>query len=138
MVTDEKNKWLRLVLEDMNPEQLTTGIRVCHRKTGNKYLVTSANMRMKDSEKGWIDAVVYAPLYKNDHDCFCRERQSFIEEFDALEKRYTFSVEEVQKARAECLQCPDLAGSGYCKKIKSDSIVFKYEKCEKIAAALEE
>ena len=36
---------------DMKEEQLKTGIRVCHRKTGNKYLVTSANMRMKDSKK---------------------------------------------------------------------------------------
>lgn len=68
----------------MKPEQLKTGIRVYHRKTGNKYLVTSANMRMKDSQKGWIDAVVYAPLYENDYDCFCREKSSFIKDFDLV------------------------------------------------------
>lgn len=68
----------------MEAKELKNGIKVCHTKHGRYYTIVSANMRMKDSEKGWIDAVVYSPLYKNEYQCFCREKNSFLEEFELV------------------------------------------------------
>lgn len=66
----------------MKAEELKNGIVVCHTKYNRLYYIEECNMRMKDSQKGWIDAVVYAPLYENDYDAFCREKESFLEEFE--------------------------------------------------------
>lgn len=69
----------------MRKEELKDGIIVCHTKYNRNYRIVSSNMRMKDSQKGWIDAVVYAPLYENEYDSFCREMQSFLNEFELKE-----------------------------------------------------
>lgn len=73
----------------MKPEELKNGIVVCHTKYHRNYRVVSANARMKIPEHGWIDAVTYAPLYENEHDCFCREKDSFLEEFEVVLERMT-------------------------------------------------
>lgn len=68
----------------MDAKELKNGIKVCHVKHGTTYKVVSCNMKMKDS-RGWIDAVVYKPLYDNPYECFCREMDSFLEEFEIVE-----------------------------------------------------
>ena len=70
----------------MTNEQLKNDIRVCHTKYNRIYRIVSCNMRMKDSVKGWIDAVVYAPMYDNEFQCFCREKESFLAEFEVVEE----------------------------------------------------
>lgn len=70
----------------MTNEQLKNGIRVCHTKYNRIYRILSCNMRMKDSALNWIDAVVYYPLYLNRHECFCREKESFLAEFEVVEE----------------------------------------------------
>ena len=69
----------------MKAEELKDGLKVCHTKYGRNYTIVASNMRMKDSQNGWIDAVVYAPLYENEYDCFCREKESFLAEFEIVE-----------------------------------------------------
>lgn len=69
----------------MTREQLKNGIVVCHTKYNRNYRVVSCNMRLKDSIMLWIDAVVYAPLYENEYECFCREIGDFLEEFEIVE-----------------------------------------------------
>ena len=71
----------------MAPEQLKDFIDVCHLKHNRNYRVLYSNMRMKDSVKGWIDAVVYAPMYDNEFQCFCREKESFLAEFEVVEEK---------------------------------------------------
>lgn len=66
----------------MRAEELKNGLVVCHVEHDRLYFVEECNMRMKDSQKGWIDAVCYVPLYNNDYDAFCREKASFLEEFE--------------------------------------------------------
>jgi hypothetical protein len=66
----------------MKPEELKNGMIVVHRKYNRLYKVVECNMRIKDSAKGWVDAVVYTPMYENEYNCFAREKQSFIDEFD--------------------------------------------------------
>lgn len=73
------------MLKNMTKEQLKNGIIVCHMKYNRNYRIVSSHMRMKDSQKGWIDAVVYAPLYENEYECFSREIGSFLEEFVVVE-----------------------------------------------------
>lgn len=68
----------------MKAEELKKGIKVCHTKHNTLYVVLSAKMRMKDSAKDWVDAVIYAPLYDNEYDSFCRERESFLKEFEVV------------------------------------------------------
>lgn len=68
----------------MTKEQLKNNIIVYHIKTNKKYKVLFCNSRLKDSVNNWIDSVVYAPLYENDYDCFCREKSSFIKDFDLV------------------------------------------------------
>ena len=70
----------------MKPEELRDYIEVCHTKHNRNYKIVSSNMRLKDSVKGWIDAVVYAPIYDNEYDCFCREKQSFLDEFEVVKE----------------------------------------------------
>lgn len=70
----------------MTREELRNGIIVCHVKYNRNYRILSSHMRMKDSQKGWIDAVVYAPMYDNSHECFCREKESFLAEFEVVEE----------------------------------------------------
>lgn len=70
----------------MTNEQLKNDILVCHTKYNRNYRIVSCNMRMKDSVKGWIDAVVYAPMYDNEFQCFCREKESFLAEFEVVEE----------------------------------------------------
>lgn len=80
----------------MRPEELKNGIVVCHVKYDRLYYVEECNMRMKDSQRGWIDSVVYAPLYENEYDAFCREKESFLEEFevDKLKRKMAGFEEE--------------------------------------------
>lgn len=120
----------------MTNEQLKNGVLVHHRDKGTNYRVVHVNMRTKDSQHNWIDGVVYAPLYRNDYDCFCRSKVSFLEDFDLVIPRYVFSKAEVDKARQECLKCSELGGSGYCPYINSASLVSKYERCGKITKLL--
>lgn len=73
----------------MKPEELKTGITVCHTKYNRNYTVISSHMRMKaydpvKKDLAWMDAVVYAPLYENEYESFCRERQSFLNEFEVI------------------------------------------------------
>jgi len=70
----------------MKPESLKNGMTVVHRKYNRQYKIVECNMRIKDSAKGWVDAVVYAPLYENEYACFAREKQSFIDEFEIVKK----------------------------------------------------
>lgn len=80
----------------MSKDELKNGLVVCHTKYNRLYYIEECNMRMKDSQKGWIDAVVYVPLYKNDYDAFCREKESFLEEFevDKLKRKMAGFEEE--------------------------------------------
>jgi hypothetical protein len=66
----------------MNPEELKNGQIVVHVKHDRLYVVVECNMRMKDSVNGWVDAVIYKPLYDNEYTCFAREKQSFLDEFE--------------------------------------------------------
>lgn len=66
----------------MIEKELNNGAEVIHTKYGRHYIIRETNMRLKDSAKGWIDAIVYSPLYENEYDCFCREKTSFLEEFE--------------------------------------------------------
>lgn len=69
----------------MKAEELKDHIIVCHTKYNRKYIVVSSNMRLKDSVLGWIDAVVYEPLYNNEYDMFAREKESFLAEFEKID-----------------------------------------------------
>ncbi len=74
----------------MKPEELKDGITVCHTKHNTMYFIFSSHMRMKayDPERQemvWMDAVVYVPLYENEYDCFTREKNSFLEEFEVVD-----------------------------------------------------
>jgi hypothetical protein len=66
----------------MKPEALKNGQIVVHVKHDRLYVVVECNMRMKDSVNGWVDAVIYKPLYDNEYACFAREKQSFLDEFE--------------------------------------------------------
>ena len=66
----------------MKPEALMNGLIVVHVKHDRLYAVVECNMRMKDSVNGWVDAVIYKPLYDNEYACFVREKQSFLDEFE--------------------------------------------------------
>lgn len=66
----------------MKPEALRNGRVVVHVKYDKLYVVVECNMRMKDSVNGWVDAVIYKPLYDNEYACFAREKQSFLDEFE--------------------------------------------------------
>lgn len=68
----------------MTREQLHNGLLVNHVKYGQQYIILSANARMKDSQKGWVDCVVYVPWYENDYQCFTREVDSFLAEFELV------------------------------------------------------
>ena len=53
-----------------------------HQKHNKKYKIVSDNSRMKDIHTGeWIDCVIYQPLYENQYEMFCREKESFYKEF---------------------------------------------------------
>lgn len=62
----------------------SSGAKVLHKKSGRTYTILSTNMRIKDSEKGWIDAVLYQADYHSEHDAYARERDSFLESFEPL------------------------------------------------------
>lgn len=73
----------------MKAQDLQRFIVVCHTKHNRKYYVQSDNARMKtyDPEKKemvWVDAVIYVPFYENEYDCFCREKESFLAEFELV------------------------------------------------------
>lgn len=70
----------------MKLQELKNGAIVCHVKHNRCYRVVSSDMKMKDSQKGWIEAVVYAPCYENEYECFCRELGSFLEEFEVVKE----------------------------------------------------
>lgn len=138
----------------MKKEELKNDAVVCHVKYGRYYRIMSCKMRFKDKTNGWTDGVTYAPLYPNEHECFTRELGSFLEEFEVVKgpeasaiferwlqeklgvTKVGFTSDEIDRARLVCLLCPELGGSGYCNKVKSDSIVFKYDKCDKLKEGL--
>lgn len=68
----------------MTRKDLRPGLIVIHRKYDRKYKVTSCNMRFKDSKFGWVDGVLYTPLYENKFDSFARDIKSFLEDFDVF------------------------------------------------------
>lgn len=59
---------------------------VKHTKYGHLYYVDSNSEFMKDSTYGWVDAVRYVPIYPNNHKSFIRERESFLKEFEIVDK----------------------------------------------------
>lgn len=68
----------------MNRKELKHGAKVKHIKSGKLYIVTSCSARMKDSAKGWVDAVNYAPLYESGLKSFTREKESFLSKFEVV------------------------------------------------------
>lgn len=68
----------------MTAIELENGIEVCHTKYRRNYRVVECNCRMKDSVLGWIDCVIYSPLYPNDNAAFAREKGSFLNEFEKV------------------------------------------------------
>lgn len=42
-------------------------------------------MRIKDSEKGWVDAVLYQANCYSNYDAYAREKDSFLESFEPIE-----------------------------------------------------
>lgn len=68
----------------MTESELKVGITVLHTKHQTKYRLVESSCRMKDSQKGWIDCVLYQPLYENDYKVFAREKESFLEEFEVV------------------------------------------------------
>ncbi len=68
----------------MKQEELKNGLEVVHVKHNRKYLIVECNMRIKDSVNGWVDAVIYQPLYENEYACFAREKQSFLDKFEII------------------------------------------------------
>lgn len=75
----------------MNQEELKNGLVVVHVKHNRLYIIVECNMKMKDSVNGWVDAVIYKPLYDNEYNCFVREKQSFLDEFKIVElKSYVY------------------------------------------------
>lgn len=69
----------------MKPEELKNGLVVVHVKYNRQYKIVECNMRIKDSANGWVDAVIYKPLYENEYNCFAREKQSFLDEFEIVD-----------------------------------------------------
>lgn len=43
-------------------------------------------MRIKDSEKGWVDAVLYQADCYSKHDAYARAKDSFLESFEPIEE----------------------------------------------------
>lgn len=66
----------------MTREELKKGATVVHTRYNRLYTIDEPNARLKDSEKGWIDCVIYRPLYDNPIDAFAREKESFLTEFE--------------------------------------------------------
>lgn len=73
-----------------------------HQKHNKKYKIVSDNARMKDVHTGeWIDCVIYQPLYENQYEMFCREKESFYKEFvKCLNKNMTYK-EKYEAVKAE-------------------------------------
>ena len=69
----------------MKLKELKNGLVVVHRKYNRQYKIVECNMRIKDSANGWVDAILYAPLYENEYNCFAREKQSFLDEFEIVD-----------------------------------------------------
>ena len=63
----------------------SSGTKVLHKESGKIYTILSTNMRIKDSEKGWVDAVLYQADCYSKHDAYARERDSFLESFKPIE-----------------------------------------------------
>lgn len=68
----------------MTRGQLKLGARVLHVKHNKQYAILDFQSRMKDSSGEWIDCVIYYPLYENPYYYFCREIESFLEEFELV------------------------------------------------------
>lgn len=68
----------------MKSNEMQADVIVRHITHGNKYRVISVNCRMKDSRRGWIDAVTYAPMYSSTYDFFVRAREPFLKEFELV------------------------------------------------------
>ena len=64
----------------------SSGTKVLHKASGRKYTILSTNMRIKDSEKGWVDAVLYQADYYSRYDAYAREKGSFLESFEPIEE----------------------------------------------------
>lgn len=76
-----------LGLKSKNPRFFSSsGSKVLHKKSGKIYTILSTNMRIKDSEKGWIDAILYQADYYSEHDAYARAKDSFLESFEPIEE----------------------------------------------------
>lgn len=64
----------------------SSGTKVLHKESGKIYTILSTNMRIKDSSKGWVDAVLYQADYCSKHDAYAREKDSFLESFEPIEE----------------------------------------------------
>ena len=64
----------------------SSGTKVLHKESGKIYTILSTNMRIKDSAKGWVDAVLYQADCYSKYDAYARERDSFLESFNPIEE----------------------------------------------------
>lgn len=64
----------------------SSGTKVLHKESGKIYTILSTNMRIKDSAKGWVDAVLYQADCYSKHDAYAREKDSFLESFEPIEE----------------------------------------------------
>ena len=63
----------------------SSGTKVLHKESGKIYTILSTNMRIKDSEKGWVDAVLYQANCYSNYDAYALEKDSFLESFEPIE-----------------------------------------------------
>lgn len=74
-------------LKSKNPRLFSSsGTKVLHKESGRKYTILSTNMRIKDSEKGWVDAVLYQANCHSNYDAYALEKDSFLESFEPIEE----------------------------------------------------
>lgn len=64
----------------------SSGSKVIQKESGKMYTILSTNMRIKDSVKGWVDAVLYQAYYYSGYDAYAREKDSFLESFEPIEE----------------------------------------------------
>lgn len=68
----------------MTREQIKRGVIVNHVKHNRHYMIMEPYHKHKDTVKGWVVSVVYAPMYPNECPSFSREIESFLEEFELV------------------------------------------------------
>ena len=78
---------LGLALKSKSPRFFSSsGSKVIHKENGKMYTILSTNMRIKDSAKGWVDAVLYQAYFYSGYDAYACEKDSFLESFEPIEE----------------------------------------------------